>query len=229
MNNEGLENKNVFMPTETVLLPDMNIMEEFVKTFYFNYLGNGEIVIAKLSGNPSTTGIQADKVVHEPSGLYSVRVYGAPRRINKNILNLRLTDDKENRADFPLEFQVFGLEIEDANLPDAIGLFKPYSTKIYFTNPTSEKPKFFYNFPVEFGKVVTNEEDGANFTTISFTPSKPGKYKFLLEALCESDSTDPEGKEVLLGRRTMHVKVLEKSEPTNRRLDTVKSLKMVRS
>jgi hypothetical protein len=190
-----------------------NIAEPFQLKFSLNYDGGGDTVIAKLSGNPKRTGIKIDSVVHEPDGTYSIVFYGTPREINKNDLVLTVRDNRDNIVKFPITFQVNPVKIEDLNLPDATALFTPYTAKIYYKFPENFKedikPKFGFNFPVEFGFVKNEDRDGVilgqdeigKFTTITFNPSKPGKYKFQVDILSPDN--------ILLGYRTMRLEVFE--------------------
>lgn len=202
--------EKVFIPTTPIEEFELIIAEPFTRKYYFTYTSGGDTVIAKLSGNKKTTGVEADSVVHEPDGTYSVRIFGIPREINKNELVLTLKDNRGNVEKFEIVFHVLPLKIEPANLPDAVGLRKAYTAKIFFTNPSTRKPKFAYNFPVDFGFVKTDVEDTDTYTTIMFSPTRAGKYKFFVEALCDSPSQSfGVASNILLGYRTMHVEVID--------------------
>lgn len=188
-------------PFETI------VAEPLARKYYFNYSGPGDTVIGKLSGNPKTTGLNADSIVHEADGSYSLRISGAPRDINKNSLFITLRDNKGNTSKFPLIFHVLPLKFNPPTLPNADKLFTPYKAKIFFQNPSSVTPKFGFNFPVEFGFVKTNFENTTDSTTIEFNPSRFGKFKFMVEALSPDD--------ILLGYRTMNLEVVDKSEKLN--------------
>lgn len=218
MSEENLENPiyNPFHFTTPISDFVFNIAQEFSMKFVLNYDGGGDTVIAKLSGNPKRTGIKIDSVVHEADGTYSIHFYGTPREINKNDLILTMRDNRDNIVKFPITFQVNPVKVINPNLPDATALFTPYIAKIYFVFPENFegdiKPKFGFNFPVEFGFVKNEDRDGTilgqdeigKFTTITFNPSKPGKYKFNIDVLSPDN--------ILLGYRTMHLEVFESLE-----------------
>jgi len=182
---------------------ELTVAEPFKRTYYFTYNGVNNAYSGKLYGNPETTGIETNNLVHEADGRFSVMIFGKPKLIGKNILILRLSNRK-SYIDFKIVFHVKALKFLDYHLPDALELFKQYSTRIHFYNPTTLKPKFSYNFPIEFGQVRTEDEDGIDFTTIKFSPSKEGKYKFFVSALSPNN--------ILLGFRTLHIKVINRNK-----------------
>lgn len=199
-------NPNLFvaldMPTDFSII----IGDQFSRKFYFVYNGTDNQYNSKLYGNPETTGVANTGLVHEANGSFSVEIYGRPKLTGKNSMILKL-ENRTEYAIFEITFHVDGLKFLDYSLPDAIGIFKEYSARIHFYNPSKLKPKFMYDFPVEFGQVNTNFPDGIDFTTISFTPSKPRKYKFIVTALS--------GEEIELGRKTLHLEVVDARKMEN--------------
>jgi hypothetical protein len=93
-----------------------------------------------------------------------------------------------------------------------VEIFKPYTARIHFYNPSKLVPKFGYTFPIEFGKVNSELDTQVDYTTISFTPSKLGKYKFTVVAFGElRDETTQEVDNILLGNKTLHLEVVDTS------------------
>jgi hypothetical protein len=175
------------------------------------YNGTDNQYVAKLYGNPETTGLNFSGLVWESDNFYYVQIYGAPKIIGKNTQILKLSN-RTNYIEFPIIYHVVGLKFLDYSLPDAVGLFKPYTTRIHFYNPSSFKPKFSYNFPIEFGRVDTLQTQN-DFTEITFSPSKSGKYKFYVQSYGEIKNETGEIENILLGAKTINIEVIDPNKP----------------
>jgi hypothetical protein len=193
-------NPNLFLALDMPTDFELVIGEDFKEKSYFIYQSPDNQWNAKLYGNPKTTGIYTNGLVHESDGRYSLEIFGKPRLGGKNTMQLRFSNRTEYQ-DFEISFHVKNLKFLDYTLPDALGLGKKYSTRIHFYNPSNLKPKFMYNFPVEFGRVETESDDGVDYTTITLYPTKAGKFKFHVTALSEDN--------IEMGSRTMNLKVID--------------------
>jgi hypothetical protein len=169
----------------TEMPADFNVVvgESYRKIVRFSYSGNGNNFKFIITGDKSKTGILNESYTYESQGKYYVVLYGTPKVVGKYKMNLKITDGKKASTTQAFELNVIGLKFATSTLGDAVGIRKPYTAKLYFNNPTKSKPKFTYNFPVEFGYVNTESDTGTNYTTIIFSPSKKGKYTFHVDAL----------------------------------------------
>jgi hypothetical protein len=186
---------------------ELPVASPFRKTFTFSYTGTGDTITAKISGNKRTTGIEIASIVHAADGTYQLDMFGYPKLTGKNDMVLRLRDNKGTIARFPVVFRVVPIKFSPTYLPDATALFTPYTAKISFKNPSNTKPKFGFNFPVEFGRVDIFQ--GEDYVNITFNPSRTGKFKFIVTALDPND--------IVMGHKTVFIKIYKSVEDRDKK------------
>jgi hypothetical protein len=140
------------------------IGDTYDKTIYFKYTGTST-PSTTLYGDKKNTGMTTVGPFYQADGSYSLKLKGIPVKAGKFKMKIVFTDKggKQNKVEYPFVADIQGLTFATTTLPVAYGVRKEYLAKIYFNNPTKSKPKFSYNFPVEFGKVDTDIEQGKDF------------------------------------------------------------------
>lgn len=186
---------------------DVVVGEDYRKTIHFSTSGKNNDFKFIITGDKNKTGILNESYTYESQGKYNVVLYGNPKAIGKYKMSLKIIDGKKASTTQAFELNVVGLKFATSTPPDAVGLRKPYTAKLYFENPTKSKPKFSYNFPIEFGYVNTDVDNGTNYATILFYPSKKGKYTFRVDALNDAGQ--------VIGSQNFKINILDTPTSTN--------------
>lgn len=205
---------NIIFATDTSVV----VGEHFEKKILFDYASSTPIK-ASVNGNKAKTGIEFNSTYFSSSpNTYTTVMSGTPKEAGKYKLNFHLNNDnKKNVYIKPFEFEVKGVVFATSSIPEISGLFQPHKVRIYFSSPSKKKPVFSYNFPYQFGRVTTEVDEGSDYTTIMFSPSSAGTFKFNVTALNDQS--------LLLGKHTYTIKISQPKATTTKAIITKPTVK----